>query len=156
TVTAALFRFEADTTVAQHPYWLSPSRGSLAFRGVNTDLADADTLLVRQEPAEPADGALDAPLPPLSPGVYQFTLGLRSADGEVLAKQARTLSIKPPGFPRIATLDEMIDALAYIAYPREQAHIRAGETPRERRARFDAFWGSLVPDRRVAANLLRQ
>src|SRR5690606_18211965 len=143
----------ADTTVAQPPFWLSPPRGSLAFRGLDADRAD--TLLVLTEPVGPGNGALDVPLPMLAPGLYHVALDLH-AGGEVLASQARTLSVKPPGFPRIATLDAMIDALAYIAYPREQAAIREGTTPGERRARFDAFWGALVSDRQVAANLLRQ
>jgi len=153
TVSAALRRLAADTTVAQPPFWLSPPRGSLAFRGLDADRAD--TLLVLTEPVGPGNGALDVPLPMLAPGLYHVALDLH-AGGEVLASQARTLSVKPPGFPRIATLDAMIDALAYIAYPREQAAIREGTTPGERRARFDAFWGALVSDRQVAANLLRQ
>jgi len=58
-------------------------------------------------------------------------------------------------FPRLTTLDELIDALAYIAYDRELAYIRAAPTPHEKKRRFDAFWGSLVQNRQVAANLLK-
>lgn len=153
-VEAALLRLEADTSVAYPPFWLSPSRASLTFRGVSDDIAD--TVLVRREAVGPGDGALAVPLPPLDPGIFQFELALRWADGAVLASERRMISVKPPGFPRITTLDGLIDALAYIAYPREQAHIREGFTPQERRARFDAFWGALVPERQAAANLLRQ
>ena len=153
-VEAALVRLEADTSVAYPPYWLSPSRGSLIFQGIRD--AVADTVLVRREPIAPGDGALAVPLPPLDPGIFRFELALREGDGAVLASERRLISLKPPGFPRLPTLDGLIDALAYIAYPREQEHIRQGATPQERRARFDAFWGALVPERQVAANLLRQ
>lgn len=151
---AALARLEADTSVAYPPFWLSPSRGSLVFQGIRD--AVADTVLVRREAVSSGDGALAVALPPLDPGIFRFELALRWADGSVLASERRTISVKPSGFPRITTLDGLIDALAYIAYPREQAHIREGATPQERRARFDAFWGALVPERREAANLLRQ
>jgi GWxTD domain-containing protein len=144
----------ADTTVAIPPFWVSPSRGSLAYRGVDDEAADT-VLAVR----EPLDGRREQSatfdLPLLEAGMYQIDLRLRDANGEVLDRQGRTLSVKGVAFPRLATLAELVAALDYIAYPREMAFITAGDTPQERRRRFDAFWGALVPDRRVASNLLR-
>ncbi len=147
-----LVRLEADTTVAYPPFWLSPARGSLAFRGLG---GPADTLLAAEQPLRAAEEqAARFDLPGLRPGVYRLGLRLR-AGSLTLAESERTLSVKGPGFPQLVTLDELIDALAYIAYPRETAFIREGATPAERRRRFDAFWGTLVPDRRVAATLLK-
>lgn len=152
---AELFRLEADTAVAYPPFWVPPLRGSLRYRGVSLDLARADTLLARAlpPPAGPAqEFALE--LPDLPRGVYLVRLRLRDAGGEALAEAERAFAVLGPEHPHLATLDELIEALAYIAYPRELAFIREGATAPERRRRFDAFWGSLVAERRVAENLL--
>lgn len=156
TAEAVLYRLAADTSVAYPPFWLSVARGSLAYRGVDDDLAHADTVFVMRVTAEGNPATVTVPLPDLDPGIYRFVLTSHGADGANLARQERALSVKGPGFPRVTTLAELVDALDYIAYPRELDYIRAGATPRERRLRFDAFWGSLVADRRVASNLLRQ
>jgi GWxTD domain-containing protein len=39
--------------------------------------------------------------------------------------------------------------------PNEQRALETAPTPAERRARFDAFWGRLIGDRRKAARVLR-
>jgi GWxTD domain-containing protein len=143
-----------DTTVAYPPFWISPSRASLVYRGI--DEAAADTLFTRAEPlGADREQRVTFDLPPLSQGIYRLDFLLRGPDGALLAHQRRELSVKGLAFPRLATLAELVDALDYIAYPREMEFIAAGETPQERRRRFDAFWGALVPDRRVAQNLLR-
>ncbi|MEM1041519.1 MAG: GWxTD domain-containing protein [Bacteroidota bacterium] len=153
TLSLHILRLRADTSVAVPPFWLSPSRGSLAFRGL--DAGDADTVRVAQQRLdEAAEQTVSLDLPDLRPGVYRLDLRL-STGGIPLARQQRILSVKGPGFPQLATLAELVDALAYIGYPRETEFIREGTNARERRRRFDAFWGTLVPDRRVAANLLR-
>lgn len=124
---------------------------------MNLDVSDADTLLVRPlSLAEALVQNLAIDLPDLDRGVYLVRTQLRDAGGETLAEAARAFTVQGPAYPRLTTLGDLIDALAYIAYPREMAFIRAGETARERRLRFDAFWGSLVPDRRVAENLLQR
>ncbi len=148
-----VLRLRADTTVAVPPFWLSPSRGSLAFRGIDTGEADTTFAATQVLDASPEQTA-SFDLPELRPGVYRLDFRLR-AGSVTLAEQQRTLSVKGPAFPQLATFAELVDALAYIGYRRETEFIRQGTTPRERRRRFDAFWGSLVDDRRVAQNLLR-
>ena len=148
-------RLRADTTVALPPFWLSPSRGSLVYRGVDDEATD--TLRHVRSPLDAAtEQTVTFALPPLARGVYRLDVRLRAADGTALARQHRDLSVKGIAFPQLATLAELVEALDYIAYPREMAFIAEGTTPGERRRRFDAFWGGLVSDRRVAANLLRQ
>ena len=150
-----VLRLRADSTVATPPFWLSPSRGSLVYRGVDDESADTLTTARRAlEGAQTQTVTFD--LPALAMGLYRLDLRLRAPDGTTLARQHRNLSVKGEAFPRLATLAELVDALDYIAYPREMALIAEGTTPSERRRRFDAFWGGLVSDRRVAANLLRQ
>ncbi len=155
TLALQVLRLRADTSVAVPPFWLSPSRGSLAFRG--TDAGAADTLVTeRRALGGAAEQEARFDLPALSLGVYQLDVVLRGPDGRTLDEASRTLAVEGPGFPQLATLAELVDALAYIAYPREVQLIREGASAAERRRRFDAFWGSLVPDRRVAGTLLRR
>lgn len=153
---ASLYRLVTDTTVADPPFWIGAARGSLAYRAIDDNLARADTVLVYDDAVDPSAAVHEAVMPNLGPGLYRYDLVLRDAAGETIAQSTRLVSVQDTGFPRLTTLDALIDALAYIAYPRELAYIQAGETARERKLRFDAFWGSLVPDRRVAANALRQ
>lgn len=151
-----MYRLMADTSVAYPPFWLTAARGSLVYRGLDDDLANADTLLFRRDMIGERGTDYAVPLPDMPPGIYRYVVTVRDAAGTLLAEQSRDLSVHSPAFPQIETLGELVDALDYIAYPRELDFIRAGTTPRERRLRFDAFWGALVEDRQVAANLLRQ
>lgn len=144
----------ADTTVAAPPFWISPSRGSLVYRGVD-DEAAAVVFTAAEPLGSDREQRVTFALPQLAQGIYRLDFHLRGPDGDTLAYQRRDLSVKGVAFPQLATLAELVAALDYIAYPREMDFITAGETPQERRRRFDAFWGALVPDRRVAANLLR-
>lgn len=150
-------QLRADTTVAVPPFWVSPLRGSLVYRGVDETVVD--TLISGSwwplDDRSTTEQVYTAGLPSLAPGVYRVTFVLRGYDDTVLDRQERVLSVKGIAFPRLATLAELVDALDYIAYPREMEFITSGATPQERRRRFDAFWGALVPDRRVAQNLLR-
>src|SRR5690606_25408478 len=134
-----VLRLRADTTVAAPPFWLSPSRGSLVVRGI--DDGTADTLLAARRPLDAArEQTVAFELPGLAAGIYRLDLRLLAPDGATLAHQQRDLSVKGAAFPRLATLAELVDALAYIAYPRETDFIASGTTPSERRRRFDAFW----------------
>lgn len=158
-VTLHLVRYASDTTIAAPPYWISPPHGSLAYRGV--DYGRADTLQVSRRRLVDVDreAVVEFDLPPLAPGIYRVELVARAAPaggaGAVLLESTRDLSVKPPFFPHLELLDELIAALAHIAYPDEIAHIREAADPADRKRRFDAFWASLVPNRQVAANLIK-
>lgn len=153
-----LLRFPSDTTVAAPPYWLSPSHGSLAYRGVRYDRPDTLQVSRRRLQNVDREAVVEFMLPELDDGIYRVEVVARlpEAAGEpVVLERVRDLSVKSPGFPHVELLDDLVSALAYIAYENEIEAIEAGTTPPERKRRFDAFWGSLVPNRQVAANLIR-
>ncbi len=157
-VSMRLVRFVTDTTVASPPYWLSPSHGALAYRGIEYDARD--TLQVsRRRLEDVADAAtVEFDLPELSPGVYRIVLraDVPTRSGEVVRlDETRDFSVKPPAFPHLALLEELVEALAYIAFEDEIAHIASAPDAQEMKRRFDAFWGMLVPNRQVAANLVK-
>ena len=161
-VAMILLRFESDTTIAAAPYWLSASYGSLQYRGLRYDRADTLQVSRRQVADVGEEALVEFALPPLEEGVYRLAVEARTsveagATGgrAVRLEQVRDVSVKGPAFPRIATMEEMVEALAYIAYPREIEHIRAARTSEEAKRRFDAFWGELLASRQIAANLIK-
>jgi GWxTD domain-containing protein len=155
----ALLRFPHDTTHAAAPSWLMPSYGSLHYRGVVYE--DADTLQRTQRLLESVDDDVTVTfsLPPLAEGIYRVAVQARRGGGAgaAIATRERDLAVRHPSFPRVTTLEQMAEAVAYIARPEELERITAAqeEGPAQLKERFDAFWGSLVPNRRQAANLLK-
>ena len=150
-----LVRFATDTTVASPPYWLAPGRGSLPYVGAFFDRVDTLQVTRRAIGPDVDDAEIVFSLPSLMPGIHELRIEARSSEGEVMLGQSRVLSVKNRAFPEMAVLDDLIEALAYIAFEREIEEIRAGKTPSEKKRRFDAFWGSLVPNRNAAANLIK-
>jgi GWxTD domain-containing protein len=154
-----LDRLRADTAVARPPYWIPYSRAAIEYRGVDLDGPAADTIQVTTRDLESAaeEATVEVNLPPLDPGVYRLRMGARAALGaEPFATEERLFAVREPDFPRLTDVDDLIAPLAYLASERELEYLRAGETPAERRRRFDAFWGSLFNDRNAAADVLRR
>lgn len=154
-----LVRFRTDTTVAQPPYWLGLSRGSLLYWGVDyksTDTVQVSRRSVPQGSSDPVEIAFQ--FPPLQDGVHRITVAVKDPlapdKKKPLLTRERQFLATDPSFPEIRTLDQMIEALVYIAEEKEIEYIRAGKTPIERKERFDAFWGSLVKNRERAASLI--
>lgn len=156
TLTMHLVKFESDTTIAPPPYWLVPSRASLASRGMFRD--EADTIQVSRRTISTPDDEIVVvfSLPKLSPGMYELAVeGTISDDRSAIAAQERTLSVKSETFPQMAALYDLIDALAYIAFDDEIEFIKAAGSAAEAKRRFDAFWGTRASNRNVAANLMK-
>ena len=158
-VALRLLKYESDTTHATPPYWLTATRGSLVYRGVLFNRSD--TLQVTRRRLERIDreAVVEFFLPQLSPGLYKIEVEARAMDdldttGRLLLKQERDLSIRNATFPEISLLDELVASLAYIAFENEIRFIQSATTQQEKKRRFDAFWGSLLPNRQAAANLI--
>lgn len=154
-VTMRLLAFRSDTTVASPPYWLVPTRASLQYRGV--DYEEIDTVQVSRRPMDAVDetAVVVFSLPTLSSGIYRLTITAADNGGETLLQRERILSVKNESFPSLTSLDDLVDALTYIAFDDEIEDIREAGSFLERKRRFDAFWGSLVANRNLAANLIR-
>jgi GWxTD domain-containing protein len=159
-VALRLLQLRTDTAAALPPYWLSPSRGSLAYRGVIFESGDTLQITRRLIEQSGRESVVEFHLPRLDEGIYRVAVraDVRPADAaetEVALRQERLLSVKSATFPTVEILDDLIVALNYIAYEDEIREIREGPSVAEKKRRFDAFWGSLVPNRQVAANLLK-
>lgn len=159
-ITMSLVQFASDTSIATPPYWFSPSFGSLSYRGF--DDRNPDTLQVSRRTIEVFEEPIEVffTFPHLTEGIYRIEVSLGSSlhevnkSGEKL-RQERTFLLASPFFPQILTLDQMIEALFYVAKQDEWEAMREGETPIERREKFDAFWGAIIPNREQAANTIK-
>lgn len=151
-----LVRFRADTSYAGAPFEFAPTYFDLRVMGIDYDNEVIVQRSVRRldDPDEQVDVVFL--LPPLDTGSYRVEVVASSAEANSALESRREFSVMPPSFPRVETLDQMIDALVYIARRRELRVLRAAGTLEERRARFDAFWGSLFPNRQEAAAVMKQ
>lgn len=155
-VVLTLEQFQSDTLAA----WLPHGRGPvnrLEDRGIHygraTTLQTSRRAL--QDPAP--DVLLVFNLPRLDPGNYRITLAFTAAGAEEpVVEEVRDLSIKPANFPYLRTLDELIEPLVYLAYADEYRDLKAATTDAEKKRAFDQFWGSLMPNRAKAVQVMQQ
>ncbi|HMB90361.1 MAG TPA: GWxTD domain-containing protein [Rhodothermales bacterium] len=153
-VTMRLLRFESDTSAAVPPYQyqLSPAYFLIRYN-------QADTLQFSRRTLRNIDDEVivEFDLPGLEAGMYRVEMFARreGAPPTIVLQRSYDFAVRSPTFPRISTLDEMIEALAYLATDKKRETIQAANTPVEKKRRFDAFWGSLVPQRTRATNTLK-
>lgn len=158
-----LVQYPSDRSVASPPYWLTPPIGSLAYRGVN--FSDPDTLQATRRVLDEVDQdvTIEFDFPALDKGMYRIYVEAKlvgaSAGGEadeVLLQRRRNLSVKSEDFPHIVQIQELVEALAYIATDKELEEISSAMTIAEMKKEFDGFWGNLVSSRQQAASLIKQ
>lgn len=154
-VTMRLLRFEADTSAAAPPYHFQVAHAYFLVR-----YDRADTLQFSRRTLRDTDDEVivEFDLPGLEEGIYRVEMAVRPEGSPATSALRRSydFAVRTPTFPRISTLDEMVRALAYLATNQELETIQAAETLVEKKRRFDAFWGSLMPQRTRAANTLKR
>ncbi|MFV1980946.1 MAG: GWxTD domain-containing protein, partial [Rhodothermia bacterium] len=163
-IAMVLVRFPSDMSVATPPYWLTPPIGSLPYRGV--DFSKPDTLQSTRRTIRDVDEDLviEFEFPALSRGSYRvyieasITGSSENADAgpQILLRRRRNLSVKSEDFPQITRLNDMIEALTYIARDKELEEIYSATTVEQKRSEFDGFWGNLVSNRQQARTLVKQ
>jgi GWxTD domain-containing protein len=161
-VTMVLVRFPHDLSVAMPPYWLTPPIGSLSYRGV--DFGKPDTLQATRRTLQDVDQdiTIEFEFPALDRGSYRIYIEARLAgsapddESAILLQRRRNLSVKGENFPHMTQLQELIDALQYIARDDELEEIYSATTIEQTRSEFDGFWGNLVSNRQQAGNMIKQ
>lgn len=150
-----VLRLTADDAPARRMDDFIPLEGSLAARGV--DASRVDTVqAVRQVVLNPADAVdVEAPVPPLDPGVYRAEIRLLDPDGETLDASERLFVVRRRDYPQVTRLGDLIGPLAYLARPGDLDAITEAETPAAQRRAFDRFWGERLDDRRLATATVR-
>lgn len=148
-----LVRYRSDTTAAIPPFYFTPGAFSLAYIGVDYEVGDTLQVSRRTLTGAGDQVSIEFSLPALERGVYVVELAVAGASIEQVSR--RHFAVMRPGFPAITSLDEMIDALRYIARENEWKQIAVAPTQEEQRRRFDEFWAGLLPNREAAARLLQ-
>ena len=150
-----VLRLTADDAPARPMDDFVPLEGSLAARGV--DASRVDTVqTVRQTLLNPADAVdVEAPVPPLDPGVYRAEIRVEAPGGERLDASERLFVVRRRDYPQVTRLGDLIGPLEYIARPGELDAITEADSPAAQRRAFDRFWGERLDDRRIAAAAVR-
>ena len=148
-------RLRSDREPAPPPTDFTPAPGTLARRGV--DPGQADTVQAVRQTVLAPDEALDvqAPLPPLAPGVYAVRLDLEAPDGTPLDTADRVVVVRRRDYPALTRLGDLVEPLVYLGRRQELARIAEAGSPSARRRAFDRFWGERMDDRRLAAATVR-
>jgi GWxTD domain-containing protein len=154
TVALEVVRVRYDDTAALPPYGLTPMRGSLRYQGYR--FGDSEVVDVLAETISTTGGrnSVAFELPPLEAGLYQL-LATASGGSSGDVSGSREVVVRQSGFPRMDDIDDMVDALGYIATAREMREIRAAADTAEMKERFDGFWRRLVSDNTLRPHLVR-
>ncbi len=154
-----LTRFVVDTTEAVLPYYYASASGDFRSRSLHPERVD--TVFREMRRGTIADGAagLTLALPPLGPGLYRVQLALRRINATQASRTigtGRYFAVVGPSFPQLGTLSEMVHAVRYLAMESEEDSLTSALTEAELHKRFDEFWLSRLPDRRLAAETVKR
>lgn len=135
-----LLKLKSDTLAASLPYGVSPGRSSLKYKGI--DYTQADTIQSSLRRLSGISGliTIDFPLPNLVVGNYKTEIIAYGPESEVMFKKNREFAIKQPNYPEVNQLDQMVQALKYIAYPDEYEQLLKIESTQKLRVAFETFW----------------
>lgn len=154
-ITMHLLRFRADTSYAVPPDWPRITE-QVSFR-----FSEVDTIQTSMRSLASERGVNSGvfTLPTLARGAYQVIIHLeaRGRRTEIVLQvtQERFFAVLPPDFPAVTHLENMVEALVYIAEEKEWQAMMEQPMP-ERKRQFDAFWGRHVRQRARAADLVER
>ncbi len=149
-----LVKFKSDTTPARPPYFLTPSQGSLQYRGI--DFGKADTMQVNTRNYSGLAGAIsiDFLLPKIKQGVYRVSIIGKDEANQISFIRSRDFAVREPGFPRLTNLNELAEATYYIATPKEYKHLMKYYGTDSLKQVFDTFWANLIPNKNKAKSII--
>ena len=135
-----LLKLTSDTLPASLPYGVTPRRSSLRFKGI--DYSKADTLQSSLRRLNGISGLIkiDFPMPNLNVSNYKTEIIAYGPENQVMFKKVREFAIKQSNYPQVNDLDQMVQALKYIAYPDEYEKLQEIQSPQKLRVAFEAFW----------------
>ena len=159
-VQAFVLRFNSDTAAALPPYAYTALPLPVGYRQIVFE--NPDTIWTDLRTLVPDQSSILAPfsISSLKPGIYiidvRAKLRAYGATADTVLGTWRYFSIRGRTFPRPSTLDELVEAMRYIATDKEMKYLHASRTPEEKRLRFDSLWISFAHDPQAAANLIKK
>lgn len=151
-----LLRPRADLDPAEPPYWFQVREQRYTYEGL--DYRRSDTLQVTRRALRDAPREISVifNLPELEEGVYRIEVSAEMGETSPPFRERRDFTVKGADYPRVTTLDEMVEALVYIARDREMRPMQSATTVEEKRAAFESFWLDLGGNPRRAADLIKR
>ena len=150
-----------DLRPADPPFWYMPNTGSIGYQGVQYSKGDTIQTVVKDVRNVSSELVIEFNLPKLRAGMYRLDILVAAppkTNGEqpVLLRERRDLSIKANGFPRMETIQQLIEPLSYIAYKKDLQHIIGAQNVQDLKDRFDAFWGERMPSKQAGINTIKE
>ena len=154
-----ILKFHADTSSALPPFTYSLMGLPIGYGLV--DFEKADTVYTRSYLAAATRRLQTVAfrIPQLEEGLFRFDVQVRApkeVGGDTALVTTRFYSLKGSGFPRPATIREMIEAAVYIATDKEYRALIAATHPEDQRAKFEEFWLNLVKEKSLASAMIRR
>ena len=153
-----LLKIESDTTTPRPMSGVTPTTGSLAYRGINynsTEVMESQERILEEE-----TGTITIEYRTARPprGAYRFEVEVvdDGGDGEVLLYKARDFSSMSNNFPNIISSRELAQPLVYLMRRSEYRDIMAIEDRDSLKHAIDRFWLSNIGDKEQASRVIRK
>jgi GWxTD domain-containing protein len=153
-----LIKIDSDTLPPRPMSGVTPTTGSLAYRGINynrTETLDSQERILEQE-----TGTITIEYRTERPprGAYRFEVLVvdRAGEGDQLLYKARDFSSMSNNFPNLVTARELAKPLVYLMRRSEYRDIMAIEDRDSLKHEIDRFWLSNIGDKEQASRVLRK
>ncbi len=153
-----LIQIDADTMPPRPMSGVTPTTGSLQYRGINynrTEILEQQERILEQE-----TGTITIEYRTARPprGAYRFEVEVadRGGQGDVILYKARDFSSMSKNFPNLLTPGELAKPLVYLMRRSEFRDIMAIEDQDSLKHAIDRFWLSNIGDKEQASRVIRK
>ena len=153
-----LLEIESDTTPPRPMAGVTPTTGSLAYRGINYN--SIETQESQERILEQETGTITIEYRTARPprGAYRFEVEVvdDGGRGEVLLYKARDFSSMSNNFPNLISSRELAKPLVYLMRRSEYRDLMAIEDRDSLKHAIDRFWLSNIGDKEQASRVIRK
>ena len=152
-----LKKFASDTLPPRPMSGVTPTTGSLQYRGINYNRTE--TLESQERILEEEKGTITIEYQTVRPprGNYRFEVELVDVDGEdEYMYKARDFASMSDNFPNIKSYGEMAKPLVYLMRRSEYRDIMETESRDSLKRKIDRFWLSNIGDKEEASRVIEK
>ncbi len=153
-----LLKIDSDTLPPRPMSGVTPTTGSLQYRGINYNRTE--TLEQQERILEQETGTITIEYRTMRPprGAYRFEVEVagRGGEGDVLLYKARDFSSMSKNFPNVLSSRELAKPLVYLMRRSEYRDIMTIEDRDTLKHEIDRFWLSHIGDKEQASRVIRK
>lgn len=153
-----LKKIDSDTLPPRPMSGVTPTTGSLPYRGINysrTEVLESQERILEQE-----TGTITIEYSTLRPprGAYRFEVEVidRAGEGDIQLYKARDFSSMSKNFPNVVSARELAKPLVYLMRRSEYRDLMAIEDRDSLKHAIDRFWLSNIGDKEEASRVIRK